>query len=243
MFYKCLGEGSPTVIMEAGLSNTSNTWDPIVHQIAKFTQVFVYDRAGLGSSKASAQPRTSGQMVRELHLLLLQGQLHPQYVLVGHSFGGLNMLLFASQYPDDIAGIVLIDTPHPAWIDHLERILSPIQRKAFRAGGANNREGVTYRRRKLSGRQVQTSGTLPDVPMVAIFAGFGGRQTKWPEGWPTEPLNKVLGELQAELASRTPQGKLVIAQESGHYIHHHDPELIVDVIYEVVEKARRKDAL
>lgn len=205
------------------------------------TRVFIYDRAGLGNSKPSAQPRTSKQMVRELHMLLSEAAIGPPYVLVGHSFGGLNMMLYASRFPHEVVGLVLIDTPHSAWIDRLEEILSPAQMRAFRAGGVNNREGVSYRRRKLSGRQVQNSPPLPNVPFIALFAGFEGRPTKWPEGWPTEALDRLLNELQRDLAAKTPQGRMIVAERSGHYIHHHEPQLVVEAIREVIQKARKHD--
>ncbi len=108
----CQGSGSPTVIMEAGLNDFSLFWSAVQPEIAQFTQLCTYDRAGLGWSEASPYPRTSAQMVEELHTLLNKADVAGPYLLVGHSFGGANMRLFAYQYPDETAGLILVDATH-----------------------------------------------------------------------------------------------------------------------------------
>ncbi|HUP27569.1 MAG TPA: hypothetical protein VM409_03965, partial [Chloroflexia bacterium] len=133
-----------------------------------------------------------------------------------------------------------IDTPPPEWLDRLLTVLSPAQARSFRAGIGVNQEGITYRQRRLSGRQVEMSGPLPDVPLVALFAGFGERPAKWPEGWPAAELDELLNRLQADLASRTPQGKMITAPGSGHYVHHHEPQLVIDTIRGMVDEIREK---
>jgi pimeloyl-ACP methyl ester carboxylesterase len=116
----------PTVILDAGLGDCSLTWSLVQPEIAKFTSVYSYDRAGLGWSDPAPTPRTSKQMVRELHALLTNAEIKKPYVLVGHSAGGINALLFASQYPEDVAGIVLVDSAH----EDQDFVLSPILQNA-----------------------------------------------------------------------------------------------------------------
>ncbi len=108
----CLGRGAPAVIMDAGLNDFSVQWALVQPRVAAFTTACVYDRAGLGGSDASPRPRTSGVMVEELRALLSAGGVAGPWVLVGHSFGGLNMRLFAHRYPADVAGLVLVDAAH-----------------------------------------------------------------------------------------------------------------------------------
>ena len=109
----CIGQGTPTVVMDAGGGAPSITWGLVPSEIAKFTRVCTYDRAGLGWSDPNSRiPRTSQQSVDELHLLLTKAGINPPYILVGHSLGGVNMRLYASQYPEDVVGLVLVDSSH-----------------------------------------------------------------------------------------------------------------------------------
>ena len=106
----CQGHGSPTVVMEAGLGDFSLYWTLVQPEVARFSQVCVYDRAGLGWSETGKEPRTSKTMVEELHTLLANGGIEKPLVLVGHSFGGLNARLYANTYPQEVAGTVLVDS-------------------------------------------------------------------------------------------------------------------------------------
>ena len=109
----CIGQGTPTVVMDAGGAAPSITWGLVPSEIAKFTRVCTYDRAGLGWSDPNPSiSRTSQQSVDELHLLLTKAEINPPYILVGHSLGGVNMRLYASQYPEDVVGLVLVDSSH-----------------------------------------------------------------------------------------------------------------------------------
>ena len=106
----CTGTGSPTVILDAGLGGSSLDWSKVQPDVARFTRVCSYDRAGYGwSQTAPSAPRTSQQIVTELHSLLAQAKINGPYVLVGHSVGGLNMRLYAYRYPAEVVGMVLLD--------------------------------------------------------------------------------------------------------------------------------------
>lgn len=106
----CAGQGSPTVIFEAGLPNWSSTWVLVQPQVAAVTRACSYDRAGLGfSSAAPPGPRTSSQAVDDLHALLNAARIAPPLVLAGHSMGGMHVRLYADRYPADVAGMVLVD--------------------------------------------------------------------------------------------------------------------------------------
>src|SRR5919109_553973 len=108
----CEGNGEPTAIMEAGLGNPGLAWTFVQPEIADGTRICVYDRAGLGWSDPSPRERTANVMVDELHSLLTQAGIEGPYVLVGHSFGGLLMRLYAHMYPEDVIGLVLVDSYH-----------------------------------------------------------------------------------------------------------------------------------
>ena len=103
------GKGSPAVVIDAGLAGGSYEWDALAAEISAVTEVCTYDRAGYGWSDRGPTPRSSQQIVAELHTLLEKAQVKPPFILVGHSLGGLNVRLYASQHPDEVAGVVLVD--------------------------------------------------------------------------------------------------------------------------------------
>lgn len=114
----CTGQGQPTVILEAALSGTSLDWSWVQPEVARFTRVCSYDRAGYGWSEPRSEPRTSSQIAAELHALLHATAIEGPYVLVAHSMGGYHARVFADQFPDEVAGMVLIDVSHEAMFSY-----------------------------------------------------------------------------------------------------------------------------
>ena len=105
----CTGEGSPTVVIESGWGDSSAGWGWVQPEVAKTTRVCTYDRAGMGWSEASPEPRTAREFAKELHTLLEKANEPGPYVLVGHSMGGYTVRVYAHDYPEEVAGLVLID--------------------------------------------------------------------------------------------------------------------------------------
>lgn len=103
------GAGTPAVVLEAGIAASSLSWTLVQPEIAKFTRVLSYDRAGLGWSSACPVPRTLAAMLKEFDFLLSAAVVQPPYILVGHSFGGLLVRAWASLHPDRVAGLLLVD--------------------------------------------------------------------------------------------------------------------------------------
>ena len=108
----CVGEGNPTVVLDAGLGGFSLDWSLVQPELAATTRVCAYDRAGYGWSDPSPHARTPSQIADELHTLLVNAGIQGPYVLVGHSAAGKHVRLFASRYPQAVVGMVLVDARH-----------------------------------------------------------------------------------------------------------------------------------
>ncbi|MFI5371354.1 MAG: alpha/beta fold hydrolase [Candidatus Eisenbacteria bacterium] len=108
------GQPGPTVLLETGIGGaTSVTWAWVQHGVERFAPVVSYDRAGLGLSEPGPMPRDGRRLVEELHTALAHAGIHPPYVFVGHSYGGLLARLYTDRYPDEVAGLVLCEASHP----------------------------------------------------------------------------------------------------------------------------------
>ncbi len=123
----CIGKGSPTVVFDSGLTDETDVWALVQPAIAAYTQACSYDRAGSGYSDPGQRAGTSANSVDDLHRLLVAAAIKPPYVLVGHSYGGMNVRLYADLHRDEVAGMVLIDPSEEDWVQSVWR-LDPNQR-------------------------------------------------------------------------------------------------------------------
>lgn len=235
--YKDQGTGDPAVVMEAGLCQSLDTWDDAPDKIAAFARVIVYDRVGLGGSyripapgsRQSPRPpelRACGQIVEELRALLRKAGVPAPYVLVGHSFGGLNVRLFASKYPKEVAGIVLIDSSTEDEYSRYAALMSG----SSRIGYEQLNRGANCERVNLeaSASQIREAPPLPYVPLTVLTAAAGAK---------AEDLLTHI-EMQADLARRAPNSAHLIVQRSGHFIQRDRPDVVIEAIRNVVEQAR-----
>lgn len=244
----CSGDGLPSVILDAGLNDGYRSWEMIQEAIAEHTRVCSYSRAGRGRSEPGPSPRTSRRIVEELHTLLKNADIKPPYVLVGHSFGGMNMRVFAHRYPSEVAGLVLIDTPHE---HHRTRLLDRLPAesvddtasvRAFRASWSRpNPEGVDW---LTSTAEVAVCTSLGDLPLVVITASMAGRLPSYARHNPELPhtiasLNELVWqELQDEL-TRLSSGSVHIIAETGHYVHREQPGVVIDAVCALVDHLRQ----
>jgi pimeloyl-ACP methyl ester carboxylesterase len=229
-------QGAPTVIMDSGLGASSSDWSPVQPGVATFARACVYDRAGLGKSDPGSAPRTSAQMVKELYALLAAAKIEGPYVLAGQAEGGLNMQLFAKLYKDETAGIVLVDAVHPDLDARYISVLTPEQEQQREAGISSTREHATYADTHESGAQVRAAGPLPNVPMIVLRHGLNLPQ---PPGWPVAEIERIWLQMQEELAAMIPGSKLIVAEQSRHFITISQPDLVIQSIQEVVSASRK----
>ena len=257
LYLRCAGSGSPTVILEAGAHDSSDTWTvadstaaPVFDEVAAFTHVCAYDRPGTVEytdppvlttrSTPTTQPRALDDMAADLDALLNAAQIPGPYVLVGHSLGGLVVHLFAQQHPDDTAGVVFVDTLAPDlqqllgehWADYAELVDHPGD--ALRALYTDEWETID-----LDGAvQAVTSGpALPTVPTAVVSHG---------EPFPDVPgmapaviaqLNDVWATAQDSLVPAGSDAPHVVAAGSGHNVQQSAPDLTTAMIRLVLDRA------
>ncbi len=249
----CQGQGSPTVIIDTGLGDDSWDWQEIVKSASKKSQTCVYDRAGYGWSDVGPRPRTSRRIATELNLLLHKARLSPPYVLVGHSFGGYNMRLFAASHPEDVAGLVLVEASHEGQYEQLNIKLPPPDKGQHNIFvsipldkmDANDPKNYALRDRAFqsasyeiaalseSTEQVKNSGTIPTVPLIVISRG----KSEWYGSDVAKKREKIWISLQQDLTRLSPISEQIFANHSGHDVPKQQPEIIVDAISSVIDLA------
>jgi pimeloyl-ACP methyl ester carboxylesterase len=239
LFLNCKGTGSPTVILDSGLDSDSNSWLTVMPRIQNFTRVCAYDRAGLGRSDAApTTPRTSLDMVNDLHNLLNSANLDGVYVLVGASIAGFNVRLYASEYPQEVVGVVLVDSSHP---DQLVRFLEALPpeapnesaevqevRRSF-SEPIQSQEGMDI---EASAAQVRATGSLGDIPLTVLTAG---RQSVTDL---EKMLDEVWLEMQEELAGLSSNSTHIVVPNANHCIQCDAPDVVAEAILNVVNATR-----
>jgi pimeloyl-ACP methyl ester carboxylesterase len=264
----CTGSGTPAAILDSGRGDTYISWRKVQSQIAQFTRVCSYDRAGLGFSYYSRHPSTSKDFAKELHILLHNAGIPSPYILVGHSMGGFDVRLFASLYRTEVAGMVLVDSSHPeqqkrfppalndmdaTWLREQEffeftmpfgipRLLGfcgdDAEARAADCNFHTVREGVAELKSiSESAAQTALTGSLGDMPLVVLSSDPDRPQPDLPEDL-VKPTNDAWQQMQKELAQLSTRGTQRIAKGSGHYIQLDRPDLVIEAVHTVVDRAR-----
>lgn len=229
------GSDGPTVVFDNGLGTPMQSWGHVPAAIGRFTRVLAYNRAGIGRSEATQGPRTSRQMVEDLRALLRAAGIRPPYVLVGHSFGGLNVQLFARLYPHEVVGLVLVDalpeTQYPRWMELCSAEHKEVLRRRF--GGANPERADCL----ASSRETRQAPLPADLPVAILTRTYGCGGSALP-GITAEQIEEMWSAEQQQLAQRFSRATHVVAARSGHYIQRDEAPLVIDAIRSVVRAAR-----
>jgi len=251
------GEGTPTVVIDAGITDQLDRLRPLQERIARVTRVLTYNRAGYGQSEPGPLPRHSGREAEELRVLLEKASATGPYVLVGHSLGALNMQVFASKYPDDVAGMVLLDPPPLSFIMGQEyRDLRAMgeqmtaEWEAIADSSAQSTDAqekarsaffkmIASEHREMFGESAKLAGsisTFGDIPLVVIAAGTPNPAL----GEVAEEYQRYWIEQSRVLAKKSNNGRFILAGEASHYLYLDVPEIVAESILAVVNEVRAK---
>jgi pimeloyl-ACP methyl ester carboxylesterase len=271
LYLECHGTGSPTVVLVAGGRSSARYWtDDLLHpeaprtmvmpEVAKFTRVYAYDRPGTyfpvsddvlpSRSDPVTQPRTVTEMVEELHALLQAAEVPGPYVLAGHSYGGFMARLYASTYPDEVIGLILVD----AYAELLEDGMSSEQWRALvrlnqelgsdvvaQIPGYGDAETTGYGADNAVVREAVAASPLRPMPLAVLAHGKPFPQAADAPGFAAGELEAILLKANEEQATLAAQARFTVATESGHDIHQDQPELVVEAIRQVVAGVRNPD--
>ena len=249
----CTGQGSPTVVLESGGGGGMLAWRNVQPDVSQWTRVCSYDRSGYGWSESSTQPRTIHRVVEDLRVLLAEGRVEGPFVLVGHSLGGPYVQFFAARYPDEVAGMILVDATHEDTFENLPKYIHlfdwiVVVTQKLRVAGINRwfpqaddltEKAFNNSNKQLSAMTHEEAGaeetlaelkatriSLGDRPLIVLTSGQNNQMEMW-------------RRLQADLLTRSTNSKQIIAEGSGHAIHQDQPEVVIAAIREVVDATQR----
>jgi len=251
----CTGEGSPTVVIEAGLGDWSTGWGYVQPEVAKTTRVCTYDRAGWGWSEPGPKPRDATQIAKELHTMLQKANIPGPYVMVAHSLGGLPMRVFTHDYPGDVAGLVLVESMFPGQTGYATPsiVISSfpllarfgLVRLLVKPLGLINYvppSEEAYLSRFVRPQSVQALvDEIQEIPDSMGQAGAVSTFGNLPLIVLTAKLNQNPGWQagQAELPKLSSNSQQLIADKSDHLIAILQPDAAVAAILKMVEQVRK----
>jgi pimeloyl-ACP methyl ester carboxylesterase len=245
------GDGSPAVVIEPSFGGSAAEWRSIAETLGEQTRVVTYDRAPYGASSPATDRRTPADIAADLHAVLPALGVRGPLILTGFSAGGMYMRTYAARYPDEVAGMVLIESSHEGqapllsevftWKVKLRELLFPprviLSRRKWRAGADRRsllREWRAFQSLTAADRPLGP-GALGDKPLMVLTRAdggpYGGRQWQLWHGFHTE---------QARLSANS---RHVISSRADHALYESDPELVIAAITEVVRSARTGTSL
>jgi pimeloyl-ACP methyl ester carboxylesterase len=254
MYVRCVGNAGsrPTVILESGGGGHSGDWTSVQSAVPSDIRTCAYDRAGLGRSEKGPSPRTMKQEIFELHAMLAAANIKGPYVLVGQSIGGVTVRLYAQQYREDVAGMVLVDPTHESSVLGSLRYGGMVRLREKAAGRSvpaprlvgpsdvPEQPDVDYLAEELAelyNFRQETPRPLADKPLVVLAAG---KRPPPPPGITPDVWSGLRDERDAQLRGLidlSSNSAYVKDASSGHAMHTDNPQLIAKAIQAVVEAA------
>lgn len=230
----CEGAGSPLVVLDAGFGDAGTIWSQVQSGVAKLTRVCAYDRLGLGQSSTAPKVHSLSDMTEELHRLLERLAPDVPRVLVAHSLSGLIARLYTSRYPAEVVGLVLVDTTTEDQDTRVWPLLPAEYRAELRAMLDRGPEHLGLEGLRAGMAELRRSDRdLGNRPLVVLTSAR-------PIGATTAELDPRLIEIwidmQRTVAAFSTVSRHTVTDQSSHYIHVEEPNLVVAAIREVLEK-------
>jgi pimeloyl-ACP methyl ester carboxylesterase len=229
--------GQPVVVLEAGSGSTLEAWKPVFGQISRLAPTFAYDRSGLGKSEFDGEAPTLRHVAQTLHALLAAAHIPAPYVLVGHSWGGEYIRGFASLFPDDVAGLVYLETTD------FERTDDEVVREGGRAGAggappipddppAARAEMEQIIRYGSTGFAEIRALQVPSGVPIAVL--IGAATPRGSSNGDFKIFKRLQIRHQTDWALSSPAGLLLVATQSGHQVMDDVPTLVLEAIQHVL---------
>jgi pimeloyl-ACP methyl ester carboxylesterase len=240
------GNGSPTVVLVSGFEAPQEYWNSVIPALAAKTTVVTYDRAGIGKSEIGDLPTHGEQSAKDLQVLLDKLGVPRPYILVGHSYGGSVVRLFASMYPDDMGGLILEDTQHEDVLKEMEKILTGKDLEAFSqlmadrfSAPENPKTEADYR--NMTREQVGKSKPLSRIPFVVLTSANRAKamQPMFSDA-AIEEIAKLDLALNEKLTALIAGGRQIIVEGVGHDIHMDKPEALIEPVMGMIKEVREK---
>jgi pimeloyl-ACP methyl ester carboxylesterase len=213
--YAVMGTKSPAIILINGAGGPIEGWIKVWGKLGRDHVLFAYNRLGIGKSSKPKEPQTGMAMVKNLRDLLLRLDIKPPYLLVGHSLGGFIGHLYTLVYPDDVHGLVFLES------STIKDVMG--DSKNTKEGGSNTLSEVDHVLTTV--KQIQEFSQFPNIPIIVIAGNKPAFGWLMPKAIKAARMNH-----QKDLARLSSRGSIMIASNSGHFPQLSEPNLIIDAI-------------
>jgi pimeloyl-ACP methyl ester carboxylesterase len=235
------GAGKPAVVFISGFGDRVSSWMKVQPRVAELTRTLSYDRAGLGESEALSADRSLDTLISELKEILTNEKLEPPYILVGHSYGGHMVRYFAHKYPQEVAGLVLVDATVEFMEEEFKRLKSPSEIRSYDSLSEHGKdpawpEGVRkeadfFKSNNTTMKSVGFDKNIPCTIITAMNTPVSGFKS-------LQGTNEMKVTLHKRWVETAPHLKHVFAKNSGHYVQFDEPQIVIEEIEALVKSWR-----